>query len=36
MEGKEMFIDASRSFYKPGQWKDQRLSMLDAVPTHSI
>lgn len=31
MEGKKMFIDASRSFYKPGQGKDERSSMLDVV-----
>lgn len=25
MEGKEVFIDVSISFYNSGQWKDQRL-----------
>ena len=36
MEGKEVFIDVSISFYNSGQWKDQRLSISDAVWTHLI
>ena len=31
MEGKEVFIDVSISFYNSGQWKNQRLSISNAV-----